>query len=59
MKKIYKIPETTTWMVETITMLATSDPAPSVNPGTPANPEDPLLVKRRDVGNVWDDDWSR
>lgn len=59
MKKIYKLPETTTWIADTTVMLGTSDPDPSVNPDTPANPEDPVLVKRRDVGNVWDDDWSR
>ena len=41
-------------------MLATSgDPDPSVNPGTPADPDDPVLVKGRGTHDVWDDDWSR
>ncbi len=60
MKKIYQTPEVALWQVNTTTMLATSgDPDPSVNPGTPANPDDPVLVKGRGTHDVWDDDWSR
>jgi len=40
-------------------MLAYSDPDPSVNPGTPADEEDPVLVKRDYGGSIWDDDWSK
>ena len=45
------------YIVETANLLVDS-PNPGVNPEIPADPEDPVLTKRN-VPDVWDDDWSR
>lgn len=58
MKKIYQTPEVAFWHVGTTTIIAESDPILSVNPGTPANNDDPVLVKQGRT-DVWDDDWSQ
>ncbi len=60
MKKRYQTPELLIVAVDVRhTILAGSDPEVGVNPGTPAKPEDPVLVKRGRGGDVWDDDWSQ
>lgn len=60
MKKTYKTPEVALWHIGTTTIIAESDPNPGVNPGTPADPNDPVLVKGRGRGgDVWADDWSK
>lgn len=57
MKKIYQSPSVLEYILETANLLVDS-PNPGVNPEIPADPEDPVLTKRN-VPDVWDDDWSR
>ena len=56
MKKIYMIPSVEVLLVAPATLIAESLPKDT----EPVDPEEfEVKEQRRDVGNVWDDDWSR
>ena len=55
MKKIYMIPSVEVLLVAPATLIAESLPKST----DPIDPEDfEVKEQRRDVSNVWDDDWS-
>ena len=58
MKKIYKTPETEVNHISAQLMITTS-PGVTIGDGEVEAGDVEVKEQRRDVGSVWDDDWSR